>query len=226
MPLISLAMLVGLMAMAALPPLNGFAGEWVIYQSFFKMSTGDLFIGRLLGPLLAVGTAITGALAVMYGESLRRDLPARRGRKRRKTLPAPPADDPERGAGGCVLPRWRHRRAVAAAAGERRLPVQAQVSSVVSQPMIALLLIACPLLPFLLMIFFKGDRTAARSRGAAWVCGYDHEQSMVVTAHGCHAGERGLCAVAEAASLAEPGASGAGLAIGLGAGAAARDRAG
>lgn len=36
MPLISLAMLVGLMAMAALPPLNGFAGEWVIYQSFFK----------------------------------------------------------------------------------------------------------------------------------------------------------------------------------------------
>ncbi|MBN0795639.1 formate hydrogenlyase subunit 3, partial [Pseudomonas aeruginosa] len=65
MPLISLAMLVGLMAMAALPPLNGFAGEWVIYQSFFKMSTGDLFIGRLLGPLLAVGLAITGALAVM-----------------------------------------------------------------------------------------------------------------------------------------------------------------
>ncbi len=47
------------------PPLNGFAGEWVIYQSFFKLSTSDAFIGRLLGPLLAVGTAITGALAVM-----------------------------------------------------------------------------------------------------------------------------------------------------------------
>ena len=57
-------------------------------------------------------------------------------------------------------------------------------NTTVSQPMIALLLIACPLLPFLLMIFFKGDRLAARSRGAAWVCGYDHEQSMVVTAHG------------------------------------------
>jgi formate hydrogenlyase subunit 3 len=39
MPVISLAMLVGLMAMAALPPLNGFAGEWVIYQSFFKLAT-------------------------------------------------------------------------------------------------------------------------------------------------------------------------------------------
>ena len=50
MPLISLSMLVGLMAMAALPPLNGFAGEWVIYQSFFALGQSDAFIARLLGP--------------------------------------------------------------------------------------------------------------------------------------------------------------------------------
>lgn len=75
-------------------------------------------------------------------------------------------------------------------------PVQAEVSSVVSQPLIAILLIACPLLPLLLMIFFKGDRLPARSRGAAWVCGYDHEKSMVVTAHGfAMPGERSLCAI-------------------------------
>ncbi|XNM52041.1 proton-conducting transporter membrane subunit [Escherichia coli] len=65
MPVISIAMLVGLMAMAALPPLNGFAGEWVIYQSFFKLSNSGAFVARLFGPLLAVGLAITGALAVM-----------------------------------------------------------------------------------------------------------------------------------------------------------------
>lgn len=186
MPLISLAMLVGLMAMAALPPLNGFAGEWVIYQSFFKMSTGDLFIGRLLGPLLAVGLAITGALAVMcmakvYGVTF---------------LGAPRTKEAE----NATCAPWLMTLSVVLAAVfclvggiaapwllplvSGAFPVQAQVSSVVSQPMIALLLIACPLLPFLLMLFFKGDRLAARSRGAAWVCGYDHEQSMVVTAHG------------------------------------------
>ncbi len=49
MPVISIAMLVGLMAMAALPPLNGFAGEWVIYQSFFKLSNSGAFVARLLG---------------------------------------------------------------------------------------------------------------------------------------------------------------------------------
>ncbi|WP_265093474.1 proton-conducting transporter transmembrane domain-containing protein, partial [Cronobacter turicensis] len=65
MPLISISVLVGLMAMAALPPLNGFAGEWVIYQAFFDLGAQPLFIARLLGPLLAVGLAITGALAVM-----------------------------------------------------------------------------------------------------------------------------------------------------------------
>ncbi len=48
MPVISIAMLVGLMAMAALPPLNGFAGEWVIYQSFFKLGNSGAFVGRLL----------------------------------------------------------------------------------------------------------------------------------------------------------------------------------
>ena len=56
--------------------------------------------------------------------------------------------------------------------------------TVVSQPMIALLLIAAPLLPFVLMLFFKRDRLTSRSRGAAWACGYEHEQSMVITAHG------------------------------------------
>ncbi|WP_337063753.1 formate hydrogenlyase subunit 3 [Raoultella ornithinolytica] len=186
MPLISLAMLIGLMAMAALPPLNGFAGEWVIYQSFFKLSTGDAFIGRLLGPLLAVGLAMTGALAVMcmakvYGVTF---------------LGAPRTPEAENAtsapllmtvsvllaalccvAGGVAAP-WL----LTLVGGV--LPVQAQISSVVSQPLIAILLLACPLLPFLLMIFFKGDRLPARSRGAAWVCGYDHEKSMVITAHG------------------------------------------
>ena len=66
MPVISLAMLVGLMAMAALP-LNGFAGEWVIYQSFFALGQSEAFIGRLLGPLLAVGGDHRRAGGDVYG---------------------------------------------------------------------------------------------------------------------------------------------------------------
>lgn len=186
MPLISLSMLVGLMAMAALPPLNGFAGEWVIYQSFFRLSTGEAFIGRLLGPLLAVGLAITGALAVMcmakvYGVTF---LGAPRSQQAENATSAPwlMTFSVVFSAFCCVIGGVAAPWLLPLVSGV--VPAQAQVSSVVSQPLIAILLIACPLLPLLLMIFYKGDRLPARSRGAAWVCGYDHEKSMVVTAHG------------------------------------------
>lgn len=186
MPLISLSMLVGLMAMAALPPLNGFAGEWVIYQSFFKLSTGGAFIGRLLGPMLAVGLAMTGALAVMcmakvYGVTF---LGAPRSQQAENATSAPwlMTFSVVLSALCCVIGGVAAPWLLPLVGGV--VPAQAQVASVVSQPPIAILLIACPLLPLLLMIFFKGDRLPSRSRGAAWVCGYDHEKSMVVTAHG------------------------------------------
>lgn len=187
MPLISLAMLVGLMAMAALPPLNGFAGEWVIYQSFFSLSGSGHFVLQLIGPLLAVGLAITGALAVMcmakvYGVTF---LGAPR---------TPQAENPQSipwlmtasvavlalccVIGGVAAP-WLLPRLYAAVP----LPLHT-ANTVVSQPMITLLLIAMPLLPLLLMVLFKGDRLPSRNRGSAWVCGYDHEGSMVITAHG------------------------------------------
>lgn len=187
MPLISLSMLVGLMAMAALPPLNGFAGEWVIYQSFFRLSSSGEFLLQLLGPLLAVGLAITGALAVMcmakvYGVTF---LGAPR---------TPQAENPQSVpwlmmgcvaalalccvAGGVAAPWLMPLLATAVP-----LPLQT-ANTVVSLPMMALLLLATPLLPLLLMLLFKGDRLPARRRGNAWVCGYDHEGSMVITAHG------------------------------------------
>ena len=63
-------------------------------------------------------------------------------------------------------------------------PVSGGEISTVSQPMITLLLLAGLLLPFILMVICKGDRLPNRSRGFAWVCGYDHEAAMVITAHG------------------------------------------
>jgi len=186
MPLISLAMLVGLMAMAALPPLNGFAGEWVIYQSFFNLGTHDAFVARLLGPLLATGLAITGALAVMcmakvYGVTF---------------LGAPRTEEAEN---ACCAPWLMTFSTVLAAlccvAGgvaapwflpivSGLFPVSGGEISTVSQPMMTLLLLAGLLLPFILLVLFKGDRLPNRSRGFAWVCGYDHEAAMVITAHG------------------------------------------
>jgi len=186
MPVISLMMLVGLMAMAGLPPLNGFAGEWVIYQGFFALSGSDLFIARLLGPLLAVGLAITGALAVMcmakvYGVTFLgapRTPEAANARRAPWLMTASVVGLAVCCLIGGVASPWLLPLLSAA------VPLPLATASVVSQPMITLLLIACPLLPFIIMMLFKGRRLPSRSRGTAWACGYEHEQSMVITAHG------------------------------------------
>ncbi|ALR77846.1 formate hydrogenlyase subunit 3 [[Enterobacter] lignolyticus] len=187
MPVISLAMLVGLMAMAALPPLNGFAGEWVIYQSFFRLGESGAFVGRLIGPLLAVGLAITGALAVMcmakvYGVTF---LGAPRSKEAQQACCAPllMAACTVALALCCVIGGVAAPWLLPLLQNAVPLPLET-AHTAVSQPMITLLLIACPLLPFLIMMLMKGDRLPGRSRGSAWACGYEHESAMVITAHG------------------------------------------
>lgn len=187
MPVIALSMLVGLMAMAALPPLNGFAGEWVIYQAFFRLSSSGGFVGHLIGPLLAVGLAITGALAVMcmakvYGVTF---LGAPRTKEAESACCAPllMAISTVALAVCCVIGGVAAPWLLPLLGNAVPLPLRT-ASTVVSQPMITLLLIAATLLPFLIAALMKGDRLPNRTRGKAWVCGYDHEQSMVITAHG------------------------------------------
>ena len=135
----------------------------------------------------AVGLAITGALAVMcmakvYGVTF---LGAPRTKEAENATCAPLLMSVSVVAlaiccviGGVAAP-WLLPMLSAAVP----LPLE-PANTTVSQPMITLLLIACPLLPFIIMAICKGDRLPSRSRGAAWVCGYDHEKSMVITAHG------------------------------------------
>jgi len=65
MPWTGGAMMIGAVAIAALPPLNGFVSKWLIYLSLIKcgFTTND---GRGLIPLLAVGLlALIGGLAAI-----------------------------------------------------------------------------------------------------------------------------------------------------------------
>ena len=193
-------MLIALMSMAALPPLNGFASEWLLYQSLFQLSGSHVFIARLLGPLLAVGLALTGALALMciakvFGVTF---LGAPRSQAAADATPAPL---PMTLASlllallcvifGVASP-WLipHFSAVAASVLNAPLmPFAGQGAamtgtSAVSAPMIALLLLAMPVLPWLIASLLRGQRLPNRLRGDAWACGYGHSPDMVVTATG------------------------------------------
>jgi hydrogenase-4 component B len=65
MPRTAALFLVGSAAIAALPPLNGFAGEWLLFQGLLRLGVEDGSVG--VGTLAALGAgalALTGALAV------------------------------------------------------------------------------------------------------------------------------------------------------------------
>lgn len=200
MPWTTVAMLIALMSMAALPPLNGFASEWLLYQSLFQLSSTHLFIARLLGPLLAVGLALTGALALMciakvFGVTF---LGAPRSQGAADAKPAPLAMT----LGSVLLALlcvifgvaspWLIPHFSGVAASVLNAPfmpfahqsVTVSGTSVVSAPMITLLLLTLPLLPWLIASLLRGSRLPNRRCGDAWACGYGHSPEMVVTATG------------------------------------------
>jgi formate hydrogenlyase subunit 3 len=191
MPWTAIALLIGLVSMAALPPLNGFASEWLIYQGLFQFSAGSAFIGRLLGPLLAVALALTGALAVMCVSKVL-GVACLGSPRCQAAADAKPANllitfSALLPAVLCLLcgigAPW-----LIPLFAQLTTPLLPQVlvnpAALVSQPLIAILLLAMPLLPLLIAARYRSQRQTRRVQGSAWACGYGHEKPMVITATG------------------------------------------
>lgn len=65
MPWTGAAFIAGSAAICALPPLNGFASEWLLYRGFFQLATdGPAAAGRLAALVLMGWLALVGALAI------------------------------------------------------------------------------------------------------------------------------------------------------------------
>lgn len=65
LPLTGGAFVLAACAACGLPPLNGFIGEWILYQGFFHLSTGGSFFSAVLGTLAIGGLALIGSLSVV-----------------------------------------------------------------------------------------------------------------------------------------------------------------
>lgn len=62
-PAASMLFFIGAMAISCLPPLNGFAGEWLIYRSILSGFGLPGLASKIVLPLIAAGLALAGALA-------------------------------------------------------------------------------------------------------------------------------------------------------------------
>jgi len=71
MPMTSLLFIIGAVAISALPPLNGFASEWLIYLGFFKFIplsgiSDTAFVGFAAVALAMIGTIAVAVFVKMY----------------------------------------------------------------------------------------------------------------------------------------------------------------
>ncbi|MBV8131408.1 MAG: hypothetical protein JO282_02695 [Alphaproteobacteria bacterium] len=203
MPWTALCFLMGALSISAIPPLNGFVGEWFTYQTFFIAGHGIDFSARLLGPIAAVMLAITGALALacffgawgmIFGGAPRSE----RAERARETpasmlvgmgllaalclilglgapLVAPVLSD--------VVAALSRSASVQVASGLLVFPGDPH-QAMVSPPLIAVLMLSLLTLPLLIAAAYRGRRPAPRIAAEAWACGYQHTPRMTVSSGG------------------------------------------
>lgn len=201
MPWTSLCFLIGALAISAIPPLNGFVSEWFTYQALFAAALDGTFLAKLATPIAATMLALTGALAVMcfvkaYGVIFSGAPRSEHARHAREVpvamvigmvilaiacvglgLAAPVIAPVIGGIAAATL----HAPVAVLADGALVLP-GAGARTVLSTPLLALMLVALAALPIVLMAVFAGARRGGRRTAAPWACGYLPDGHMAVSA--------------------------------------------
>jgi hydrogenase-4 component B len=201
MPWTALTFFIAALAVTAIPPLNGFVSEWFTYQALLNAAGTGLFILRVFAPLFAVLLALAGAFAVMayikaYGGAFTGPAHANEAASAREvSIPARIAMG-YLALGTIILgigSPWIAPRIAMIAADFARQPVIAvnagwtiypgdPLTSVISTPLIAILLIGLLTVPVIVVAIYRGWRTSRRSNVEPWSCGYGFDASMSVRA--------------------------------------------
>ena len=198
MPVTAMCFLIGSLAISAIPPLNGFVSEWFIYQSMFSIAGVATVAVKFFVAFAAVSLAITGALAVTcfvkaYGVTFLGS-PRSEAAKQAREVPAPMRFGMVVLAVVCVLlgigAPWVAPviQGVAASilsastvvVAEGATLVNPVLGSAISTPLVAILLIACVLLPMAAkQVLAHGGKASDRD---PWACGYALDPGMPVIA--------------------------------------------
>jgi hydrogenase-4 component B len=201
MPWTGLTFLIGALGISAIPPLNGFVSEWFTYQAFLSGSSSGELIVRVVLPLSAALLALAGTLAAMvaiksYGGAFTGPT--------RSEAAAHAAEVPGLMlsgmvflAIGCVLlglgaplvapylagvvAQTLNIPDVTVASGLWVFPAQTG-QSVLSTPLVAILLLSLLIVPAGLVAIYSGRNVRSRVAGDPWACGYGYSSRMSVTA--------------------------------------------
>lgn len=199
MPTTAMCFLVGSLAISAIPPLNGFVSEWFTYQGMFSAAFAGDAVVKAFAAFGVVALAITGALAVTcfvkaYGVTFL-SAPRSDAAALAHEVPGPMKAGMVFLACVCVVlgigAPWvapvMEGIAAAALGGHVGIGVASgitlanpDVGSMVSTPLMAVLLIALVAVPFAIRSIM--DKGGSGVRETPWACGYNPDAHMPVIA--------------------------------------------
>lgn len=201
MPWTALTFFIAVLGVTAIPPVNGFISEWLLYQSFFNASQVQIFSVRAFAPILAIITALSGAIAVMvyvkaYSSAFSGPF---------KNSKAASANESSNAmlfsllylAVGCIILGVASPLLVTpitSVASEFtslppiklsngwsiNLPTVGQAA--ISPPLFTFLFLTLLIIPFLIFFLFRRRHTSTRNVKDPWSCGYGYSPRMSVTA--------------------------------------------
>ncbi|HEX8992460.1 MAG TPA: hydrogenase 4 subunit B [Anaerolineales bacterium] len=200
MPWTGMVFLTGAIAIAAIPPLNGFVSEWFLYQALFIGSTGTLGILRVFGPILAMILGLVGALVAMcfvkaYGTTFTGPPRSRHASQAREVPFSMVAgmgllalSAIVLGLGAPVVTPFIARIAAgvanispAAMANGMQVFPAGMTQAALSTPLVFVLLAGLLTVPLIAVWALGGFRAGSKVDVEAWACGYAYSPQMSVS---------------------------------------------
>ncbi len=187
MPLTSIVFLVAVLAMCALPPLNGFASEWITYKTMVMGGVEVGVLSRFLFVLSIIALGVGGALAIMafskmYGSvflGLPRD---EKYIENASEVPFIRLLPLYLLASFCIGLGFFMSNVIESLSQliTHVIPsVHLNKSEFISMPLIVLVMVLCAIVPFVLLYLLKSNNAAARMTDP-WACGFIYNKNMQI----------------------------------------------
>jgi len=197
MPFTAFGMFIGVMGIAALPPLNGFVSEWFTYQGMMQGALGEGILPRFVFTFSVVALALTGVLVVIH---LKLYAVIFAGTPRDQSIFDKAKEAPITmilgmmflvvgcfafGIGANVVTEGIMSVVTSFSGAYHAAPmggyIASPMGSTISLPLIAMVISGVMSLPFIIIVLMKANKAEPRETDP-WACGFKYSSRMQMTA--------------------------------------------
>ena len=187
MPITSIIFFVTVLSICALPPLNGFASEWVVYKTMVLGGMEEGAVSRFFFALSIIALSITGAMAIMafsklYGAvflGVARDTKCVEEAKEVSFMRLFPLGL----LASLCIAIGLFMNDVVEILSKIVLTLIPQTSittyGFISMPIIIMVMLLCAIIPFVFLYLLKANNTAVRVT-EPWACGFLYNKNMQI----------------------------------------------